>query len=311
MQVSVQFPARSTLVMLAIVLALAASAFGQPAPSTPAANPHWNKDACGVCHQITTDQPQPIADAAITPMCLSCHDGARASNPVHPAGRTFDAQTMADPGWPMPDKKVICQTCHDIRQACDPAGVQPDNNAVFLRQTNKPFCENCHRPESTPKLNPHMMLADGRPIDSKCAICHSKPMDSTSMVRKGDPALRADVVTLCRSCHPHHRDISTTGHVLATIPPDMLAYMRARELTGLLGMPSADLLKQLSDEHARPILMVPDGQGRVVCFTCHNPHEQGTFPRESVLADRSLRLVGGHLLTPVRGSQFCRHCHNM
>ena len=136
-------------------------------------------------------------------------------------------------------------------------------------------------------------------------------MANTAMVRSSDMALRADVVTLCRSCHPHHRDISQAGHILVAIPPSMLAYMRARELTGLLGQPSPDLLKQLTDDHAKPVYMVPDSEGRVVCYTCHNPHQQGTFPPDSVLEDRALRLRDGHLLTPVRGGQFCRHCHDI
>ena len=299
---------RQLRIRLAIAawLSLVASALGQTAP-----NPHWDRAACNDCHQIASSQPQPIAEPAITPLCLSCHDGKRASSESHPIGRAFDPKSMTNPGWPMPNGTVQCQSCHDARLACDPATTQPETNATFLRQTAAPFCENCHRPQSTPKLNPHRMLSHGQPIEARCDICHSKPMNSAAMARTGDASLRADVVTLCRSCHPHHRDISTTGHVLATIPTDMLAYMRARELTGLLGMPDPDLLKQLTDQHAMPILMVPDSQGRVVCYTCHNPHQQGTFPPDSVLSDRALRLVGGHLLTPVRGSQFCRHCHNI
>jgi predicted CXXCH cytochrome family protein len=291
---------------LAVWLWLSAVALGQAAH-----NPHWTKDGCGDCHKTAAGQALPVAPEAITPLCLSCHNGARAGAEAHPIGRTFDPQHMNNPGWPMPNGTVQCETCHDARQACDASAERPETNSAFLRPTSTPFCSNCHRPEAVPRLNPHLMLSAGQPIESKCAICHSRPMDNTSMVRTGDSALRADVVTLCRSCHPHHRDISTTGHVLATIPPDMLAYMRARELTGLLSMPSADLIQQLIDQKARPILMVPDGQGRVVCFTCHNPHQAGTFPAMSVLSDRSLRLVRGHLLTPVRGSQFCRHCHNL
>ena len=148
-------------------------------------------------------------------------------------------------------------------------------------------------------------------IEQRCQVCHSKLMDRSATTRSSSASLRADQVTLCRSCHPHHRDISRAGHVLATIPPAMLAYMRARELTGLLDAPSQDLLRQLQDEHAGPTLMVPDSHGRIVCSTCHNPHEQGTFAANCVLADRSLRLIKGHLLTPVRGQIFCRRCHNL
>jgi hypothetical protein len=149
------------------------------------------------------------------------------------------------------------------------------------------------------------------PVQAKCQVCHARDVDGTSGVRTADAGLRADQVTLCKSCHPKHRDISPIGHVLATIPADMLTYMRAREITGLLNTPGQDLIKQLESQNAKPTLMVPDAQGRVVCSTCHNPHQQGTFPAGTVLDDRSLRLRKDHLITPVRGELFCRHCHNL
>jgi len=281
------------------------------APQT-ASNPHWSKDGCVTCHPTSAGRTLPIAPEAITPLCLSCHDGAHASAEAHPVGRTFESDKMNNPLWPMPNGKIACETCHDSRQACDASLERPETNASFLRPTTAPFCASCHKPEATPKLNPHRMIADdGSIIEAKCVICHTRTMDNSRMTRSGDPTLRADVITLCRSCHPHHRDISQAGHIDVPIPADMLAYMRARELTGLLSVPSADLIKQLADEHAQPVYMIPDGQGHVVCYTCHNPHQAGTFPAMSVLSDRSLRLVRGHLLTPVRGSQFCRHCHNL
>ncbi|HWB53983.1 MAG TPA: hypothetical protein VG722_07315 [Tepidisphaeraceae bacterium] len=292
--------------LLVICFCLATSTLGQNTP-----NPHWIRDGCGKCHQIVQGQTTPIGEEAITPLCLTCHDGTHAKAEPHPVGRTLEPGVMRIPPWPMVEGTVECQTCHDPRLACKTTGGEPAANANFLRSSGTPFCENCHRPSQTPKLDPHMMLIDGRPNESKCTICHDKPMDNTAMVRTPDRYLRADVVMLCKSCHPHHKDISQAGHILATIPPPMLAYMRARELTGLLGQPGSDLIQQLIDQHAMPTRMVPDGQGRIVCYTCHNPHEEGTFPQGSVLEDRALRLREGHLLTPVRGSQFCRHCHDI
>jgi hypothetical protein len=157
-----------------------------------------------------------------------------------------------------------------------------------------------------------MLQADGRtPIQQKCDVCHDKPMDNTAMVRTANPSLRADLLVLCKSCHPHHKDISPLEHLQTMVPTEMLAYMRARELTGLIDSPSPDLLKQLKTQKATPTLMMPDAQGRITCTTCHNPHQQGTFPPDSVLADRSLRLMKDHLITPIRGELFCRHCHNL
>jgi hypothetical protein len=264
-------------------------------------------------------RPLPITSEAVTPLCVSCHDGARAADEIHPVNSKMDGRIGPNPGWPTFRGTLYCLTCHNVRQQCDTSAQRPDANAAFLRQGQTPgadpmpFCDNCHAPRQTPKFNPHLMLAEDQHtiIEQRCQVCHNRSMNRNATTRSSNASLRADQVSMCRSCHPHHRDISRAGHVLATIRPPMLIYMRARELTGLLEPPSQDLIKQLQDENARPTLMVPDSQGRIVCSTCHNPHEQGTFAPNCVLDDRSLRLIKGHLLTPVRGQIFCRRCHNL
>jgi predicted CXXCH cytochrome family protein len=310
-------------------------------PAPPAVNnPHWTADGCRQCHEMTGGKPKAITVTAVDALCVSCHDGAKSPAEIHPISLKMLDRTGPNPGWPTLDGKLFCLSCHDIRQQCDPAAQRPDTNTAFLRQTfpppatqpvattdpnapagdqsaqlaavnPNPFCDNCHAPDQFQKFSPHRMLAgDGHTvIEQRCEVCHSKPMDRNATARTGNASLRADMVTLCRSCHPHHRDINRKGHVGTTIPPHMLVYMRARELTGLLDAPSDDLMKQLTDEKAMPMQMVPDAQGRIVCTTCHNPHEKGTFSPNCVLDDRSLRLVNGHLFTPVRGQAFCRRCH--
>ena len=309
---------------LCILWVVSSPALGQASRPSPAANPHWSPDGCGKCHELRGGKALPIASESVTPLCVSCHDGERASDEIHPIDAKMDGRAGPNPGWPTLQGAVYCLTCHDVRQQCDAAAQRPDENAAFLRQVQTvgadptsgaqpmPFCDNCHAPEQTPKFNPHLMLAGDQHtvIEPRCQVCHAKSMDRNATMRSSDASLRADQVSLCRSCHPHHRDISRAGHVGTTIRPPMLVYMRARELTGLLEVPSHDLIQQLQDEKAGPTLMVPDAQGRIVCSTCHNPHEQGTFAANCVLDDRSLRLVKGHLLTPVRGQIFCRRCHN-
>jgi hypothetical protein len=297
-----RLPVWAAWMMLSLVASLAAAQVAN--------NPHWNKTACGTCHP---GKPGPVAAAGVTVLCISCHDGVHAGDEAHPVGRAMTA-SLANPGWPTVNGTVQCLTCHDVKQQCDTAAERPEGNASFLRQAandETQFCANCHREGQINKFNPHLMLAADQhtPIEQRCQVCHDKPMDNTAMTRGADASLRAEQVLLCKSCHPRHKDISTTQHVLAVIPPEMLAYMRAREMTGLLNSPSPDLIKELQAQHAKPTMMVPDAQGRVVCTTCHNPHEQGTFAPDSVLSDRSLRLMKGHLVTPTRSELFCHHCH--
>jgi predicted CXXCH cytochrome family protein len=322
----------TVVIALGVVCVAASTARAQTSRPTAAINPHWTPDGCTACHQRSGDKTLPIAAESVTPLCVSCHDGQRASDEVHPINSSMTGRSGPNPGWPTVNGSLSCQTCHDTQQQCDPSAQRPVTNSAFVRQTLAlpagaatqpttapdiadldpvPFCDNCHAPQQTPKFSPHLMLAADQHtvIEQRCQVCHAKPMDRTATARSGDASLRSDQVTLCRSCHPHHKDISRAGHVGSTIAPDMLVYMRARELTGLINRPSADLITQLTTDKARPTLMVPDATGRIVCTTCHNPHEQGVFAADCVLADRELRLVGGHLLTPVRGATFCRRCH--
>jgi len=278
-------------------------------------NPHWRKDACESCHAKRGEQLQPIAPAAITETCLKCHDGAKSVAEVHPIARPVVKDGYTDPGWPTAAGNLDCVTCHDIKQACQTSGETPEVNSAFLRGDHdgspSSFCANCHKSERVRKFNPHIMLSQDRQVmEDRCQVCHGKIPDRNTLARSGQTTLKEDQLVLCRSCHPHHKDISRAGHVGTTVKPEMLAYMRARELSGLLTIPDKSVVNDLMAAGAKPTLMVPNPDGTVVCSTCHNPHERGVFPATSVLAYHAMKVVDGHTRTPVRGEQFCNHCHN-
>jgi predicted CXXCH cytochrome family protein len=300
------------LVVLCCVFLLTASAIAARA----ADNPHWQKDACETCHTKSDGKLLAIPATEVSNLCLRCHDGVNSVSEVHPIGRPIAQQNYIDPGWPTTAGNLDCITCHDAKQACDTTGETPEVNAAFLRSDHSvesptSFCANCHKPERDKKLNPHLMLAPDRSVlQDRCQVCHANKMDPSTLQRSGKTTLKEDQLVLCRSCHPHHKDISRQGHVGTTIKPEMLAYMRARELSGLLTIPDKSTVNDLQAAGAKPTLMVPAPDGKVVCSTCHNPHERGVFPPDSVLAYHALKVVDGHTRTPVRGEQFCNHCHN-
>lgn len=293
-----------------------------------AANPHFNADGCKICH---TGDGAPVAiDAAQADAgCLSCHDGVKAAAEFHPVARAHDPKKYSIPEkWPLVQGRIACLTCHDMKIACDPKVTRRGANRMLLRDfaesrvNAKPFCQNCHLESAYKKINPHAMLleipAEGsatRParmeiIDEKCLFCHTKIPDREVMKRSADPLLKAEQTTLCRDCHPQHKDPMNQSHLGLRLKPEILAMMSVRESVGLAARVNDGMLNEIKNKSVKPTLMVGDANGQITCSTCHNPHQSGVFPQRSVLEYRSMRRAAGDkLVSPVRGQIWCRHCH--
>ena len=306
--------------LLGVSLGLA-TAFAAPAPAQKAPNPHWKRDACGQCHKIENGKHLAITPAAADELCLSCHDGRKAAYEFHPIGRAFDGQKYTKPkAWPLVDNRLGCLTCHDMSGGCSPTLEKPGLNRMFLRdfqagrKQSQPFCRNCHQASAYKKIDPHTMLLPDKNevIEEKCLFCHSKTMDRKAVARTGDSDLKSAQETLCKDCHPQHKDPMQQGHLGLPITPQMQAGMYAREVIGLSAQLNPAMVAQIQAAGTKPTLMVPDKDGRMTCSTCHNPHQAGVFPRTSVLAYRAMQVSDkGHLVSPVRGKGWCRHCHDL
>ncbi len=308
--------------MVMIALALGAVAVFAAVPRVPKAeNPHWKADGCDKCHTMAEGKPAAISVEKADEVCLNCHDGRRASEEFHPVGRTFDHDKYDRPKtWPLAGDRLACLTCHEMKPACDAKAQRLVSNRMLLRdyqvgrQQSQPFCRNCHHDAGYKKLNPHEMLLEDKDeiIEDKCLFCHNKPLDRKSLVRTGEQSLKADQDALCKDCHPQHKDPMQQGHINLPIREEMLARMYAREVLGLSAELNVAMIEQLRKSGKQPTLLVPDKTGKIACSTCHNPHQSGVFPRDSVLAYRAMKLGGrGHLTSPVRGKTWCRHCHDM
>jgi len=318
-------------IVLAVVFVMATGGLSQVTPATSTSKkikPHWSKDACASCHTMVNGKVQPIALNAIDQKCLSCHDGQSASAEMHPIGHLQNKEDYDLPqGWPLVEGRLGCITCHDVRQGCDAAVAAPSFNTAFLRRprtaagddrewvVTTDFCNGCHRADRAGKFNPHVMLVAGSSgnqiVEQRCLFCHQNVPNPQAMQRTGRSDLRGDQVVLCKSCHHTHKEIFKGGHVGTKLPPERLAYMRAREIVGLLDSPSADLVNQLKADNQQPTRLVPAADGTIICSTCHNPHEQGVFNPESVLAYRAMRATGNRTISPVHNPTFCRHCHSL
>jgi len=303
---------------LPVVLAAAGRLLAGESPTTQAANPHWRPDGCPSCHQISQGKAVAISPRQADLICLDCHDGKRARAESHPIGCALEGDRFVRPkDWPLVDGRLGCLTCHDVRRICNRSVRRSLANPAFLRgrKVNDPrtFCANCHRRTLYKKFNPHLMLtADKLAREDLCRFCHTKMLDRTAMQRVGTPALRTNPLSLCASCHARHVDYFQPGHIGAKVPKDMVAYMAARESTGPTSRPSRDLLARLRSSGAKPRFLVLDGDGRIVCTTCHNPHERGLFRPGSELAHRAMSMVSpDRVSSPVRSQRLCLSCHNL
>jgi hypothetical protein len=211
-----------------------------------------------------------------------------------------------------------------VIQACRAKAERTDENAKMLRVTpGKPavesraaaraqLCQNCHDLSEFEPTNPHLMLtADREVIAGRCLVCHTEVLDRSAGARTGRAALRGGETAVCLSCHAKHKDQFNPGHLGSKVKPEMLAYIRAREVVGLAAPIGSALLAQAKAAGGRPTLLPLAADGTIACTTCHNPHQAGAFPAGTPLAYRPMRVVDGRAVSPVRGDQWCGHCHDL
>ncbi|MDM8008769.1 MAG: hypothetical protein QUV05_21740 [Phycisphaerae bacterium] len=317
------------LLMVALAAAVAGvipASSAQPTSTAPAAsrpagravNPHWSGDGCRHCHKLQENRVLPVDPKKINELCWQCHDGTQAARDVHPVGRLFASQQVRRPDhWPAPGGALSCVTCHDIRLACDHPLPRPTLNASFLRpvsgQGPMAFCAECHVDAFRPgegRHNAHVMLdAAGRQNPDACRFCHAPSfrLDGPSL-RTGTPLLRADGISLCASCHTRHVDYFEPGHIGHEVAEPMRSRMLALEPVLWAARPLLPQSRPAGGELTRLPL---ENERRIVCTTCHNPHQEGTFAEWSVLADGAIPLDREKPHARLRGlnKDLCYACH--
>ena len=313
---------RGLLFIVAVAMCALLVRAAPPATTQAAAgNPHWRLDRCAACHQMSSGVAAPIASEKIDKLCISCHDGKRSVAEVHPIRRKFNpAEGVVLPtGFPTFNDELGCNTCHDARFACEVQANIQSGNRLFLRNvgegngTELSWCQQCHQEQSYAKINPHLMLnKDGSIIEKKCLICHTKVLDRNATQRTLKPELKAEQAMICRDCHARHQDPITQLHVGRQATPRQQAFMYAKETLGLTSNPSKQQIDAFVAQGKQPKLMATNADGKILCSTCHNVHEQGLFKPSSELDYLSMPLdKQGKLFSPVRDPSFCRHCHSM
>lgn len=245
----------------------------RPASSEPVelvASPHWTPDGCKTCHGETGGPCEAIPAAQADAICLSCHDGRKASDEAHPIGRlAAGPQTGVPEGWPLVEGRLACLTCHDMKSHCE-APTRPIDNPAFIRgyDAGDPLasCRSCHTSTDT-RMNPHRTIET-----ASCGFCHTQPPPiPPDGVPTGASFLRASGSRLCLGCHTMHPDPSPRGHLGAAMTPATLRNLAAaQQRLGETAVAPAGTLLPLTD-------------GTISCFTCHDPHAPGLFGESTPL----------------------------
>lgn len=261
------------------------------------ADPHWDPNQCNACH--TTDAGKrllPIQSDKVNDVCLKCHDGRKTHAEPHPIGRPANTKLVSTPAdWPTVDNRLACLTCHDIQRHCDKSARRPAVNSAMLR-FNEPeqpmaLCMQCHKADDNWRISPHTQLdQSGHLKTDSCMFCHgSAPMQSAGATPSHPVELRTEPERVCLSCHTKHWDYFPEGHVEHPMPPQMLARIERKEPS--LGN------------------RLPLNRDRVMCFTCHNPHEPGIFAAGDPAASFATAKEDADVRLRMNRAQLCTACH--
>lgn len=258
-------------------------------------NPHSNQPLCLSCHSSTPVKGQPnLAEGGdINALCNRCHATGGARKDIHPVGIIPSKRVRIPPDMPLQNGLLTCETCHH-------SALQPGNpcqsaegkkeNKNFLRVgglSRSEFCFLCHVKETYKRLNPHIQVGEGEKIkEETCLFCHTTRPD-LNILGPGQVVFLVDNINeLCMGCHPGFgtKHPSGANHLIE---------------------PKGIILRGLETSIERIGVELPLHKGKIVCATCHNPHQNGVIQinaaAEGSQRKNKLRLLPGIIQ--------CTGCH--
>ena len=163
--------------------------------------------------------------------------------------------------------KLQCATCHGLENIMEIPDDKINTRAKnFLhggryKRLSK-FCYNCHEKEvntrETTTRNIHVMLDDqGDVIEEKCKYCHEEVQARDKAKGITELKLRLPAEKLCYGCHLKTPHLNSIDH-LVELKDKKLAQWKLTQKEKNIHMPLTET-------------------GKVMCVTCHTPHEKGVL----------------------------------
>ncbi len=325
---------KSAIGSTCLLFILAAISWAQPMPKserkkTPdpelvgKTNPHWTGKYCTECHEEKPRPGKPVTfkfGGDFIKQCNSCHDTALSRMTEHVVGVGIkESEMLKKPSadFPLQDGKITCITCHDARIQEQTKISAKRQNPLFLRgvtgksqltfewsksevvderysQNRYVICFECHRKEKLLQWSPHknQINRNGEVNDELCLYCHSEVPDRNA-IDKIEWKLKGEIQKQCLNCHmgkTRYHPIRVT-HYGNTLP--------------------VKITNQIKLSERRIGIMIPlgidvQGEERLVCTSCHNPHQRGVLKnritRKGADSDKRLRLDG---------FTMCLSCHGV
>lgn len=149
-------------------------------------------------------------------------------------------------------------------------------------------------------MNPHEQISDeGDVLWGTCVICHANTPDVNVEKNVNDVKLRfqEDMSDACLRCHqikPHPAGEESQER-------DMSGFIAPNHMV----VPRKDIVQAMRFALKEVPMMLPlePKTGKIICSTCHNPHERGLLSgRADHGADAVMRLRSASLA-------ICQNCH--
>ncbi len=282
-------------------------------------NPHGDSTGCAACHDVSEQGKRILRfEGQLTRLCTSCHDGQQARAALHPVdGKpSQDLASHWPTDFPLTDQRITCLTCHDVRRTCRAQPPRDTDDPYFLRgpqvANRLEFCFLCHPSEPYRPFNVHDQLEGDQLKTDTCLWCHVQVPDRLAHALEGSPyTLLSTPLGSCNSCHPVADDhpIGKTIHMHVTPSTEFRIYMAAYEMTTKMRLP-LDRLMDYVRATGRPPRAIPlDEQGRITCYSCHNPHERGVLPSNSPRAAGADDKHARHHRVRIASGDVCIACH--
>jgi len=188
--------------------------------------------------------------------------------PMHHVVKVKPPEGMKPPkDFPLNDQNQIdCKTCHGIKDIEKTPIDKVDKKAHNFHRGGpyknlRDFCFKCHEKKDYQRPNIHKLLDDKGKFDKKaCEYCHKKALDPTKKIDREKLEFRLPPQKLCFGCHLKTPHLNALTH---QVKPDEKMVKR---------------IKKAEQKHA--VILPLDSDGKIMCATCHSPHEPGVIDKD-------------------------------